>query len=232
MYLLYNRKIYTIDDMKVRYTGLLIILCSILIITAGCTAPPPVITEQQEMQTPTSPTGTAVPAATPTAPVHSDYVTIVTPGPTPFVPPDIQTPVQDLGSEPGIDRKIIYSERNEFLSNEITLIVNVPRAPLIIDLDIIPQGLTRVKEGTSRYGERRDYRYQIYHISGNVWFLCTVEDAETGAVIVRDGFGRTFSHDSRREIVIRRPGIYHVTFSGNMVTTDIEMSIPKEPGTE
>jgi len=214
--------------MIMRHIGFLLIICAMLTFAAGCTAPPPGLSEQQEIEASPTPTATVVPAATPTATIHSDLVTIVTPQPVPGETPDLRTPAQETIRAPGINRTIIYSQTNEFRFNEITLIVTVPRAPLIIDLDMTPEGFTRVKEGTSRYGERRDYRYQIYHISGNVWFECTVEDAETGTIIVRDGFGRTFSHDSRREIIIRRPGTYNVTFSGNLVTVDILMSIPEE----
>jgi len=214
--------------MIMRHIGFLLIICAMLTFAAGCTAPPPGLSERHEVDASPTPTIAVVPAATPTATIHSDLVTIVTPRPTPGETQDVREPAQETTAAPGINRTTIYSEKNDFRFNEIILIVNVPRAPLIIDLDITPEGFTRIKEGTSRYGERGDYQYQIYHISGNVWFECTVEDAETGTIIVKDGFGRTFSHDSRREIVIRRPGTYKVTFSGNFVTVDILMSIPEE----
>jgi len=191
--------------MIMRHTGFLTIICIILIISAGCTAPPSGMSNSQDTLAEPIPTATVVPADTPTA--------IIDP-----VPEGVQTS----------PHKVIYSEKMEFRYNEVNMVVDVPHPPLIIDLNITPEISTRIKEGTSVYGEKKDYRYQIDHVNQNVWFECTVKDKERDAIVVRDGYGRTFSHDSTQEIVIRRSGTYHITFTGNFVTAEIMMRIPEQ----
>ena len=214
--------------MIMRHIGYLTIICTILIISAGCTAPPSGISNSQNTSAEPIPTATVVPAATPAAFIDPDHVTPVTPYPTPASGDGIFEPNHSIIRSSGNNNlTVIYSEKIDFRFNEISMVVDLPHSPLIIDLNITPEQGTRIKEGTSVYGEKKDYRYLIDHIGNNVWFECTVQDADTGTIVARDGFGRTFSHDCRREIVIRRPGTYTITFNGNYVIADIVMTSPR-----
>ncbi|MCP1714549.1 hypothetical protein J2T58_000389 [Methanocalculus alkaliphilus] len=190
--------------MVVREVGYLAIICIFIIISAGCIAPPSEMSGNQNISAEPIPAATVSPAATPAAIMDSVMV-----------------------EEQTSPHEVIYSEKMDFLYDEVSVVVELPHPPLIINLDITPETRTRIKEGTSIYGEKKDYRYLIEHVGSNVWFECTVKDADTGIIVARDGFGRTFSQECRREIIIRRPGNYTVTFNGNYVGTDILMTNPR-----
>lgn len=209
-----------------RHIGFLLIICAMLIVATGCTAPPSGLSNGQDTLPAPTPTATIVPATTPTAIIDPGHVTFITQDNTPI--DGVQILPQSVSTSSGNNNQtVIYSQKMDFQYNEITMVVDVPHPPLIIDLDITPELRTRIKEGTSDYGEKKDYRYQIDHLSQNVWLECTVKDAETDTIVVKDGFGRTFALDSTREIVIRRSGTYQITFVGNFVTAEIMMRIPE-----
>jgi len=62
-----------------------------------------------------------------------------------------------------------------------------------------------------------------------LFFEIRVRDLLTGEVILEDGFGKTFSVDTRKKIYIRSSGEYLIEFTGNDITATIQMTIPMSP---
>ena len=50
---------------------------------------------------------------------------------------------------------------------------------------------------------------------------------DTGAVVLQEGFGKTYSSDRNRRLVIRTSGAYQIDFNGGAMKLDIIMKVKK-----
>ncbi|NLI41507.1 MAG: hypothetical protein GX421_10075, partial [Caldisericales bacterium] len=83
----------------------------------------------------------------------------------------------------------------------------------------------------SRFTTREDvYTTQTY-ISPASYFEIRVRDKETGEIVEKDGFGKTYSVDTRKVLQVRTSGEYLIEFSGNDIIATVQMRIPAPPGT-
>jgi len=53
------------------------------------------------------------------------------------------------------------------------------------------------------------------------WFLLSVANSQTSEILSEDGFGNTYDLYTEKSIMIRNPGPYKITVSGNFVTVRI-----------
>lgn len=175
------------------------------------------------------PSATIQPVATPTAFIDPSVVSTVTPYPTmtPGIDP-LKTPVPVISPDIPSRYVPIYTHTIQFQYNEVAVIVDVYQAPLIITMQINPVTIRRTIAGSSQFGEKKDFSVVVSRVSENAWFECTVRDAVSGEIIAKDGYGRSYSNNPLREITIRRPGMYHITFGGNMVEAHINMTLPEK----
>lgn len=65
-------------------------------------------------------------------------------------------------------------------------------------------------------------------ISPYAWFEVTVRDPVTGQVVAEEGYSRGYSVDAGKDLIIRSPGKYLIEFSGNELSAEIQVSVPKE----
>lgn len=205
----------------------LIIAFLLLVLVGGCTAPPQTIVESPApTQEPVQPT--ALPTATPAAVLDPSVVVPATPYPTgTFRPQPESTPSVITAQPETVGYKTIYSETIQPQFTETAMIVEVTQAPLIISAIITPESITRTIVGTSRYGGKEEFSVVVTRPSENAWFECTVRDAGTGEIIVKDGYSRGYTQNTNMAITIRRAGVYHITFGGNFVKAEIKMQLPE-----
>ena len=206
-----------------------LLICILLAVIGGCTAPPSTIIDIPGVtpQTTPGPAATVQPITTPTAVFNPSVVSSATPYPTttPVPIPD-PTPYPVITQDEHIRYESVYTQTIQFHYEEIAVIVDVPHAPLIITTDINPVTITRRVIGTSQFGKKDEFSIAVNRVSEGSWYECTVRDAETGAVVTKNGYGRIYSLNPELELIIRMPGVYHVTFTGNMVKAFINMQLP------
>ncbi|MDO9540382.1 MAG: hypothetical protein Q7J09_10340 [Methanocalculus sp.] len=220
--------------MQHRYWSLILLVSILLSLTAGCTAPPPMIDDMPidipGLSSPATPAPvvTVQPVATPTVFLDPSVVSTATPYPTmtPGIEP-VRTQVPIISPEIPSRYVPIYSQTIQFRYNEVAVIVDVYQAPLIITTYINPITIRRTIAGTSQFGGKEDFSVVVSRVSENAWYECTVRNIDTKEIVAKDGYGRSYSNDPIREITIRRPGMYHITFGGNMVEARINMTLPE-----
>lgn len=210
--------------MNLWYRCPLLIVCLLLALVPGCTAPPEAMPDAVPAETPV-PEKPVDPAVTPDPVSEPSLVRPATPYPTMPARPD-PTPSPPPPPDGLLEYITVYSESVVFRHQEKALNVEVPMAPLIISTEITPETITRKIEGVSRYGEKEEFSVVVTRISELARYSCTIRDAETGEIIMVDRFGGPYGHETSRRLTIRRAGVYHITFTGNLVTADITMQLP------
>jgi hypothetical protein len=96
----------------------------------------------------------------------------------------------------------IFTGSYSLLYTDIGLMVDVARAPLVIEFTTWP---------------RHEDPYHCF-------LYVTVRDYETLDVVAEDGYGRIYSSDRTKRIVIREQGAYHINLYGNLLDVDLTVS--------
>jgi hypothetical protein len=159
------------------------------------------------------------------APSLSSYLLIETPAPHEIkMRPTLQ---------PGISRKsfegfiTLYALTNQNLPIDFPRIsLKLVKPPLVIDYNISPINSMDIK-----YLEHKElatvYKENIVIARSyeNSWFRVVVRDKDTGEIVEEDGFGRTYSFDNQRQLVVRTCGNYTIEFSGEDATVDLAIRV-------
>ena len=205
-----------------------VVLCTLC---AGCITPP-----KETHPGPLGPGGgeaTPVPTESPTQKImDTRYVTPATPFPTgtPVTTRPTSSPLPNISVEPTV-YKIIYLNTIDFTYSVSAYSTTVETPPLIIEICLVPKMVTRNIWYESRFTTREDvYTTQTY-ISPASYFEIRVRDKETGEIVEKDGFGKTYSVDTRKMLQVRTSGEYLIEFSGNDIIATVQMRIPAPPGT-
>ncbi|MDH7593869.1 MAG: hypothetical protein QHG99_05885 [Methanomicrobiales archaeon] len=98
-------------------------------------------------------------------------------------------------------RTQIFSASHALKYTNIAFIAEVANPPFIIDLS------TQAEDPNPWYS----------------FLIVTVRDAETKEVLAEDGFGRRYSTDRSKEIILYRAGKFHVNVYGARVRVDIRI---------
>lgn len=172
-------------------------------------------------------------------PVETPEVPLVEVTPYPNV--DIQTHVpvyQDLYNQsvasPEIKLIPIYSlEDKEFLNSGMAFQYILTDPPAYIVLDFEPKMDSITKVFGKRTGDREgDTTIEITRPNPDAWFEMKVYDNETGDIIATEGFGKTYTEDLEKIVVLRQSGNYQLDFWGSFINTTITIKIPAEKATE
>ncbi|NLB01176.1 MAG: hypothetical protein GX837_09525 [Methanomicrobiales archaeon] len=119
----------------------------------------------------------------------------------------------------------LYSETIVFSSTghseAYTFDLTVP--PLIIEFDVKPKMITREKHTSSGYGSKKEVVVKQVYPSENSWFTVTVRDRESGKIIEKNGFGRGFDADTRKQIRLYVPGNYLIELVGSDAEVRIQV---------
>jgi hypothetical protein len=121
----------------------------------------------------------------------------------------------------------VYSLTNQDLSQVLPRIsMNLVNPPLVIDFSVSPLNVRDVK-----YIEHKEiatvYKENIIvnRSYEDSWFQVIVRDKDTGGIIEEDGFGRTYSFENKRQMVVRTGGNYCVEFDGAYATVDLTIRV-------
>lgn len=96
----------------------------------------------------------------------------------------------------------IYWGQYQLRYQNAGLIASIAQAPLVIDYVV---------------HARNDNPYYAF-------LAITVRDADTLEVVAEEGYGRAFSVQEEKQIIIRAPGTYHINLYGNLVDVDLTVS--------
>jgi hypothetical protein len=176
-----------------------------------------------------SPADTLPTQPVPRQPVPKKSYVTLQPVPVVVSPPsrDISTalpvPVAD-------DYITIYSLNGQQAQANIPYVLfDLQNPPLVIDYTVIPVNITDVKE--------LDYKIRSTRHHENVtlsrpyeqsWFSVIVRDNATAGMVLEDGYGRTFTQEPSRQLVIYKSGTYRFEFSGGFAVVNLTMKVKKE----
>ncbi len=193
----------------------------LMLATAGCAELPPGETpfwsggssENGESGGPSaSPTPTYV---TPATPYPTGGAVAEAAKPTYRVPPESERLYDDYIE--------IYNKTARYNYTTDAFVYNLTAPPLLVEFTVDPDTVTRTKTVTSQYGSQETETVTVTNIDSNAWFEVTIRDQSTGAIVERDGFARTYSTDTKKEMVVRTTGVYLVEITGNKVRVDLRM---------
>ena len=101
--------------------------------------------------------------------------------------------------------------------------------PLVIDYNVTPLSQQRLKHVEYKMVDTYyDEDIEINRPYEDSWFTIIVRNKDTGEVITEDGFGRTYSFQTPKQLVIREYGNYSFEFTGNYGVLDLTMKVKKE----
>lgn len=115
----------------------------------------------------------------------------------PYSSPSVETPA---------NLETLFSETFalEFSANAV--LVQISRAPLVIDFRVRPRRQTPLES----------------------YMELSVRDPKTREILARDGYGYKYSTDLEKTVVILEPGKYHITLYGKRVAVDLAIRTAPE----
>ena len=124
----------------------------------------------------------------------------------------------------------IYSLTGQKISQVLPLVsFSLLNPPLVIDYNVTPSRAVDIKymeykEMTTMHKENIviDRPYE------DTWFMVIVRNKDTGEIATEDGFGRTFSFQSPRQLVLRECGNYSLEFTGDYGNLDLSIKVKQE----
>lgn len=202
----------------------------VILLFSGCIAPPRENGGQGQTTTPGDNAGTvttATPEMTPEI-IETQFLTSVTPYPKDEFP----TPRSTYSNLPiptpiPVEYLTIYNNELALKYNTVAYEYILENPPLIIDICIKPKMVTRNIWYVSPYGSRDEKTVTQTSVSQSAWFEIIVRDKNTGSIVEKDGFGKTYSSTPKREIQVRTSGNYVIEFTGSDVNASIQMRIQK-----
>ncbi len=158
----------------------------------------------------------------------SSYVTL-----EPREPPEIEshTIIQSTVAERYKEGYVtIYSLTGQKISQVLPIVsFSLLNPPLVIDYNVTPLRAVDIKymeykEITTTHKEN----LVINRPYEDTWFTVIVRNKDTGNIVTEDGFGRTYSFQSPRQLVLRECGNYSFEFSGDYGNLNLIMKVKQE----
>lgn len=170
------------------------------------------------------PTATASPA-----PGEVGYLTPATPFPVVTTPTSglSGTRLPDINVTP-TEYIAVYYGNIAFKNNKTAYTYELVRPPLVIEMCFSPNMTSRTIWYESQYGSHEEKTQTVTSISPYAWFKVVVRDPVSGQVIAEDGYSKGFSVEPGKDLTIRSPGNYLIEFSGNELSAQIQVRVPKE----
>lgn len=198
---------------------LMAVMMVLLLVSAGCAELPP----DGELSWP----GAASPPPA-GAPEGEDpdpgYLTPVTPYPTATSDIPRSTLSGPRQPTPTPDTYVtIYDRTEAFTQTTKAYSFDLTAPPLIIEFEVEPKMITRIKHAKSDYGSRGYKDYKQTYPSEDAWFEVTVRDRASGAVVAQEGFGRLYGGDTHNKVFVGRLGEYQIQLAGNDVKVHVLM---------
>lgn len=210
---------------------ILVLTVLVLVISSGCIAPPREDTNGGGDGTSTTAKMTTVPTTTTPEIIDTRFLTPATPYPTPTQ--TTGTP-HVVATEPTVELTQytnIYYNVLDLNYQTVAYSYDLTNPPMIIEICISPEMVTRKIWYQSRYEDKEEeYTVSKSYISQAAWFEVVVRDKNSGEVVTKDGFAKTYSVDTKKEITIRTTGEYLIEFTGNDVSAIVQIRIPMQEG--
>jgi hypothetical protein len=171
-----------------------------------------------------------IPSATlpPQSAPAKSYVTLQ---PVPVSPPP---PSRDIGTNLPLpvtdDYFTIYSmDARQAQQNIPYVVFELRNPPLVIDYTVTPMNITDVKEHDYKImATRHRENTSITRPYEQSWFQAVVRDNATSAIVLEDGYGKTFAQEPSGQLVLYKSGKYRFEFSGGNAIVSLTMKVKKE----
>jgi hypothetical protein len=110
---------------------------------------------------------------------------------------------------------------------------NLANPPLVINYDVTPNTVTitkRIELHNKTYDnpETREVLVTLTRPYELTWAEVIVRNKDTGQIVYTDGFGRTYSFESPRQILVLKPGNYDFEFNGDFGLINLTMKAVRE----
>jgi hypothetical protein len=162
--------------------------------------------------------------STPVATPEPTYVTPATPYPTQTSVTNKPTFSMPVDTPPTPDPYVtLYNKTSQFNYTTDAFTFNLTTPPLLIDFWVDPKMVTREKYATDQYGDRDWSKFEQTYPSPQAWFEVRVRERTTGEIVAQDGFGKLYSTDTHKQVVVRRIGDYLIELTGNEVKVEVLM---------
>lgn len=124
----------------------------------------------------------------------------------------------------------VYTITNQTLPAPLPRIaLNLVKPPLVIDYTVSPPSVTDVKFLEYKMVDTwHRENITINRTYEDSWFRIVVWDRTTGEIEGEDGFGRTFSADNPRQLVIWSAGNYTLEFEGEDAILDLSLNVSSD----
>jgi hypothetical protein len=208
---------------------ILVLTILVLALSSGCVAPPREDPNGGGDMTGT-PTKTTVPTAATPAIIDTQFLTPATPYVTPTMTAGTPRPVVTETTVERTKYQNIYYNNLDMNYQPVAYSYDLSDPPMIIEFCIFPEMITRNIWYESRYKDKDDVTVRKTYISQSAWFEVMIRDKSSGEIVAREGFGKTYSVDTRKTITIRSSGQYLIEFTGNDVSAVIQIRIPLRQG--
>lgn len=168
-------------------------------------------------------------SASPTpTPTETRYMVPATPYPVETPPPTTSSYTRLPDPTPEIPEYVaIFYDTLAFKQNRTAYTYQLERPPMVIEMCIKPNMTTRTIWYESRVGERKERTETVTAISPAAWFEVTVRHQPEGTIVAQEGFARSYSVETAKQLTLRSPGTYLIEFGGNDLSAEIQIRVPK-----
>ena len=163
------------------------------------TLPPSTLPTTTEETTPPT-TETTPPTPTPVLPSTWAKATVPIVDPEYHVLPYYSTVYNPAGNLP----PVIFQQSYVFNYQYEAVLVNVVKAPLVIDFAVSPGSDSPIRS----------------------FFMLTVRDNATQKLLAQDGYFRTYSSNSPKRLYFSFPGTFHINMYGSFVSASLTLRAP------
>lgn len=122
----------------------------------------------------------------------------------------------------------LYNATLPFMYNTVAYAYNLTDPPLYIDFLVKPKIVTDKKAYTSRSGSKEEAEVTTTYASPSAWFEVTVRDRESGAILLQDGYGKTYGNSVSKEVLVRKSGDLQFDFRGNEANVTITLKVKQQ----
>ncbi|MCG7854342.1 MAG: hypothetical protein MIO88_00660 [Methanoregulaceae archaeon] len=173
-------------------------------------------------------TGGSAGASPTPSPTETSSMIQVTPFPVVTPPPTTSSYTRLPDVTPEVPEYVaIFYDTLAFKQNKTAYSYQLERPPMVIEMCIKPNMTTRTiwYETNTKTGEGKTQT--VTTISPAAWFEVTVRDQATGTIVAEEGFARSHSVETAKQLTLRYAGTYLIEFGGNDLSAEIQIRVPK-----
>jgi hypothetical protein len=125
------------------------------------------------------------------------------------------------------DYLTIFNNNISYDDTYYNISFDMKNPPMIIHFTVFPKNVTDVKWFAPRDPEKKIDTAVVSRPDESAWFELKIYNKD--GIYDKQGWGREYGiSSSTQEIFVRNPGVYHLEFSGRLVTVHSEVLVKKE----